>query len=835
MTEILTNPAIQHDNKNIRLYWNIGQRAFVVIVTNTDDNKRVTRKDNGILFYSSNTDINNTEKLKAMFTREAMGRLNAFFNISIDLKQAQQLANALLNFNDNDGILGRKKEAHEVLGELNNKEFAHIFQEVQKEVEQGATAKELEDNQATESSSKPKNNVKSNKNDTPTYIVTDYINLYHTNELYNIANGLEDQQDIIIDYQQFKAYNPFLGKQLIEDPTEVLEIMTNTIMQIIHKKGNPYATAMEDNQIVVTKDNFNIKFDNLELTPTNKLLANKIGQMVQTEGIIKGVLEPTFYYTKIVYQCRKCFRLQEVEQPRIGTMLEPTICPECGGRDFRPMEEQSTAKDLKYIRLQEPTDDLSTDERPRNILVCLTGNLTYNIINGQRVKITGILDGNRNDDGTSKFILNANHVVKLEDQQIEITAEDEAQILELAKDPEILDILVNSFAPNLIMAPEIKLALLCFEVKAGYTEELREEIHILIIGDPGIGKTKLKENALKLAEKGIKASGTNASGVGLTGAVDRDPVLNTPMVNAGAIPMANNGHLFLDECEKMPKEESQKMLDGMESGEIQITKWGLSETLPAHTSILAIGNPVFGRFDPYSTKSINDQLNIYPPLLSRFDLVIALEDIKNEEKDRAIGKSILNKFRPGGNNQEDDGKKRIDPELLQKYLIYARRNYNPVPIEDEELDKFLVDEYYLESREMGKDARSFEAVNRFAGAIAKLQLHDQINVDDYQQAIDIQNFSLKSLGMDPSNVDIDELRGNLNNKDKQHRKEILTVMHDYMHSADNLDADAIPKTVLKETCQDKYNMSSTTFYNAFKQLKNAKEIYEYHKQVYFKH
>ena len=813
MTEILTNPAIQHDNKNIRLYWNIAKHAVVVIITNQDDNKRITRKNNGILFYSPNMDITDTPKLKEMFIREARGMLIVDFDIKIELEQAQQLSNALITLNDNDEVLGVKKEAHEVLEEIDNKEFAHIFQEVQKEVEEKATSEELEDN-------KTSNNVQSNNNDTPTYISKNYIDLYHSNELYNITNGLKAQQDIIIDYQELKAYTPSLSKKLIEDPTIMLETMTNAILESNNK---------------VTEDNFNIKFDNLELTPTNQLLANKVGQMVQTEGIIKGVLEPTFYYTNAVFECKKCLKLQEVEQNRIGKILEPTLCPDCGGRSFRFLEEKSTAKDLKYIRLQEPTDDLSTDEQPRNILVCLTGNLTYNIINGQKIKITGILDGTDNDDGTRKFVLNANHVVKLEDKQIEITDEDEAKILQLSKDPEILDILVNSFAPDIIMAREIKLAVLCLLVKAGYTEDLRDEIHILFIGDPGVGKTKIKEFANKMAEKGIKASGTNASGVGLTGAVDRDPVLNTPMVNAGAIPMANNGHLFLDEIEKLPIEEQQKMLDGMESGEIQITKWGLMETLPAHTSILATGNPVYGRFDPYSSKSINDQIKIYPALLSRFDMVIALEDKKNEAKDKLIGKSILNKFRPGSRNQEDDSKKRIDPELLQKYLIYARRNYQPVPIEDEELEKFLVDEYYLESREMGKDARSFEAVNRFAGAIAKLRLNDYINVDDYQEAIKMQNFSLKSLGMDPSNVDIDELRGNINNKDKQHRKEILTIMHDYMHSKDNLDTDAIPKQTLLELCQDRYNISKSTFYKAFNQLKNAKEIYEYHKEVYFKH
>lgn len=196
---------------------------------------------------------------------------------------------------------------------------------------------------------------------------------------------------------------------------------------------------------------------------------------------------------------------------------------------------------------------------------------------------------------------------------------------------------------------------------------------------------------------------------------------------------------------------------------------GLMETLPAHTSIIAIGNPVYGRFDPY--KDVNEQLNIYPPLLSRYDMVIALEDKKDATKDRAIGRSILNKFRPHEDQEDANESIRIDQDLLQKYLAYARNNYKPVPVDNEELDAYLLD-YYLESREIGKDARSFEAVNRFAGAIAKLQLHDQTNVEDYEEAINMQNYSLETLGMEPldGKIDIDNVRGNTSNKDRANRK-----------------------------------------------------------------
>ena len=820
--EILT-PAITHDNKNIRVYWNMPKRAVVLIITNLEDNKRVTCKDYQPLVYNSVDDYKDVEHMTQAFAREIQGKLIAFFKINIGLENVQKLANALINYSDMHHVIGRTIPATEELARIDNNEFAQIFKEVQQEVD-GNNLEDPKPNDNKNVESSTNSNVVYDKDKilgiTPKENFKDYINQFHANELRNINEDINLPQNIIIDWQNLMAFDKELATMIIETPKETLELMRKGLYETTTNK------AIDDEDV-------NIRFDNMKLTPTKMLLANKVGQMVQTEGIIKGVLEPTFYYTNIVFECKKCHRLHEVEQTRVGQIIEPSLCTECGERNFRPMEELSTAKDLKYIRLQEPTDNLETDERPRNILVCLTGDLSHNIGSGQRVKITGILEGNADEEGTRKFVLNANNIVQLEDKKIEITAEDEDQILELSQDPNIIDILVNSFAPKLIIDREIKLAVLCFLVNAGYTEELREQIHILIIGDPGTAKTQLKNIANLLAEKGIKASGTNASGVGLTGAVDRDPVLNTPMVNAGAMPMANNGHLFIDECEKMPREEQQKILDGMESGEIPIAKWGLMETLPAHTSIFAIGNPVYGRFDPY--KDINEQLNIYPPLLSRYDMVIALEDKQDTSKDRAIGKSILNKFRPGDDN-EDDNVQCIDQELLQKYLAYARHNYKPVPVDNKELDNFLLD-YYLESRAIGKDARSFEAVNRFAGAIAKLQLHDQINVEDYQEAIDMQNYSLETLGMAPldGKIDIDNVRGNTNNKDRANRKKILKVMTGYITSNGNLDDEAIPKDKLLEECQKQFDMGKSTFYKTFRQLKDGKEIYEHHRKVYFKH
>ena len=101
----------------------------------------------------------------------------------------------------------------------------------------------------------------------------------------------------------------------------------------------------------------------------------------------------------------------------------------------------------------------------------------------------------------------------------------------------------------------------------------------------------------------------------------------------------------------------------------------------------------------------------------------------------------------------------------------------------------------------------------------------------------MQNYSLKTLGMEPleGKIDIDNVRGNTSNKDKANRKKILKVITGYIDSDGNLDDEAIPKDVLLEECQKQFNMGKSTFYKTFKQLKDGKEIYEHHRKVYLKH
>ena len=291
--EILT-PAIQHDNKNIRVYWNIDKRTVVLIITNLEDNKRVKCKDYPPLVYSSTNDYEDVDKFQQMFARDIRGKSNAFFGLNIGMDNANKLANALINYSDMHHVLGRTKEANEVLDEIDNKEFAHIFQEVQQEIEKdGLEDPTPNDQPHVETSSNTTEVYNNGLGKTPKDNFKDYIDQYHKNELRNINEGVELPQTIVIDWQELKEFDKELANMLISKAEDTLELMQNGLLELT------------TNRALDIDEDVKIRFDNLEVTPTKQLLANKIGQMVQTEGIIKGILEPSFYYTTAVFECKE--------------------------------------------------------------------------------------------------------------------------------------------------------------------------------------------------------------------------------------------------------------------------------------------------------------------------------------------------------------------------------------------------------------------------------------------------------------------------------------------------------------------------------------------------
>ena len=191
----------------------------------------------------------------------------------------------------------------------------------------------------------------------------------------------------------------------------------------------------------------------------------------------------------------------------------------------------------------------------------------------------------------------------------------------------------------------------------------RDDTHILLVGEPGVAKTKLAEHFVKYAPKVVYTSGTNTSKAGLTGACVKDEFTGDWAIEAGALPKASGGIAIIDELDKMSMEDSQVMHDALESQFVPIRKV-ISIDLKCKCGVFACANPKYGYFD--SSKDIVSQINLVPSLLNRFDLIYILKDKVNKKKDTEIFNHIIDSWN-GENNSVLS--QEIEIDFIKKYTV----------------------------------------------------------------------------------------------------------------------------------------------------------------------
>ena len=636
----------------------------------------------------------------------------------------------------------------------------------------------------------------------------------YKDDVFNILEKYPDERSLTVDYQALEIFDPDLADLLIEKPEEVIDAA-----QIAIKNIDP----------LVKDADINIRFANLSnVIPLKTLLSKYIGTFVAADGIVRKTDEIRPRIETGVFECRGCMRLHEVEQSSGNRIIEPSLCSECGGRSFRLLQEESKYIDTQTARMQEPLENLSGGTEPKQMLMVLEDDLVDKLNPGDKVRITGTLRTFREErSGKFKNYIYVNHIEPLEQEfeEIQLSEEDEEKIIELSKDPNIHEKIIRSTAPSIRGYREVKeaIALQLFGGAAKQLEDetkLRGDIHILIVGDPGIGKSQILKYVSRLAPRSIYTSGKGTTGAGLTAAAVRDE-LGGWSLEAGALVLGDQGNVCVDELDKMRAEDRSALHEALEQQTVSIAKAGIMATLNSRCSVLAAANPKFGRFDRF--KVLAEQIDLPAPIISRFDLIFVIEDKPSREGDTKLAEHILKI------HKENTVEYEIEPELLRKYIAYARKTANPVLTD--EANKVL-QEFYVNTRNSNAEeqgpipitARNLEAIIRLAEASAKIKLKDTVDKEDAETAVRLQMACLKEVGVDPETgeIDADIVSGGTGKSERDK----IRVVTDEIKLLEEEYAGNAPLNVLLSNMSEKHGVSEDKTEQIVKNLVQKGVLYQ---------
>jgi len=624
---------------------------------------------------------------------------------------------------------------------------------------------------------------------------------------------------VFVDFDDLASNSPVLAEALMSNPEEILQLLE---------------VALEESGLIKTP---RIRFNNLPETQKVKIRtirAEHLEQLIFFEGLVRQASEVRPQVINARFECPSCGTVISVLQIE-KKFREPSRCS-CGRKgQFRLLSK--TMVDAQRLVIEETPEALIGGEQPRRMNVFLKEDLVEPIMEekttpGSRVRILGVLKevpvplpsgaiSTRFD-----LAIEANNIVPLETtyEELDISEEDELRILELSEDPELFRKLRDSIASSIWGYEEIKEALVLqmfggVKKKSSDGSVSRGDIHLFLIGDPGVAKSVTLKFISNIAPKGRYIVGKSASGAGITATVVRDEFLRGWSLEAGAIVLANKGILCIDEIEKMDPNDRSAMHEALEQQTVTISKANIQASLMAETSVLAAGNPKFGRFEP--TQSITEQIDLPPTLINRFDLIFILRDLPDKKQDDAIATHVLNL------HQLKEIKPEIDVDLFKKYVAYAKQKIKPRLTEEavEEIKNFYVNMRRAslegEARSISISARQLQGLVRLAEAHAKSRLSLTVNKEDAQVAIGLTSYYLMQVGYDPETKTFDIDRFTSKVSSSQRSKIIL--LRETIKKLEEKYGKQVPMDRLREEMKD---ISDAEFEESIEKLKKSGDIFQ---------
>lgn len=652
--------------------------------------------------------------------------------------------------------------------------------------------------------------------------LTLYLERHQKDKLIEIRTG---KDRLTVKFFGIAEMNPELGDEYLEEPEEFLRAAEIVIEELTERTGIPLRVKNPPESIQMRIRN---------------IRAKSLDKVVAVTGTINAISDVRPMIVSARFECPSCGNTITVLQLQ-KTFKEPTHCG-CGRKGrFRLLAKEYV--DTQKMVLEETTESLEGNEQPRKINVILTKGLTNEELDkkntpGSKVTVIGVLkergkDIRGRESVDREYFIIANHIEPLEYgyKDIKLSKEDIKAVKDLSQKPKLLDLMVKSFAPSIFGHGMVKMAII-LQLFGGNTIRdndqkviRRGQFNILLVGDAGMGKTKLIKYVGRIAPKFRYSSGTGATGVGLTAGVLRDDFIGGFSLHAGVLVLAHGGVAGLDELDKIDKDERGKLHEALAENTVTINKATIRATLRAETAALAAANPKLGRFDVHDT--LASQIDLEPALLSRFDFVYPLVDKQEDDTDSKIFSKMLSV----ANKEKESIEPEISNELFTKYITYAKSK--PGPVFTKKAEK-LADQIYVNFRKMGSQSgaktisitpRYGEALIRLSQAVAKAHLKDKVTEEHVEQAKEVLWFSLSQLAIDPETGTLDTDRLTMSISSSK-RNLIKSIVREIKEECEALKEKMVSEQTILNNIKSSFEIESEDFFEIVDKLKKEGDIYE---------
>jgi len=590
-----------------------------------------------------------------------------------------------------------------------------------------------------------------------------------------------------VPFHELQTFDPDFAEDILEFPRTILSAGSRTLMDICRERGEEIDAMLRVGELPSDSKR-----------PLREIGSSDIDKLRSVDVIVTKISEIKPRIHRAVFQCEACEFKIEVDQENERELKEPLNCPQslggCGSSKpatrFDLVLVSSKMVNNQWIEIQEQPENVPSGAQPRRGMVLIEGDQVNKHLPGERVTanvIPVVRSEVRNRKKTPMFDV-IFHLISSEHEstpftEISIDEEDSSMIVDISKRDDLMSLVQRSIAPSVFatgILGHVKRSL-ALQLFGGVSRRLndktrsRGDIHILLMGDPGVAKSHLLTFISELSPRGRFATGGGVSGAGLTAAAVRDAFGDGRFaLEAGVLPLSDRGLAAIDEFDKISEDDRRMMHPAMEQQQVHVAKGGITATLHSRCAILAAANPKDGRFSKrgpnQSVMRSFQETGLPPPLASRFDIIWMIRDEIRIHDDERIARHILEN-RTSGRSETSleesielapdsadesilalskDGEEHLTQDFLRKYIAYAKRTIHP-QLDDDAKTEIL--KYYTEERQsFGREdqfqsdqrdresiipitARALEALIRLTESHARMHLREVATKEDAKVAL----------------------------------------------------------------------------------------------------